>query len=53
MHNNIPFLNIVLNIFVNQTEAFTSALKVLTFVNIGTFSSICRILFKLKLQMVL
>jgi len=53
MHNNVPFLNIVHNISVNQTEVFTSTLKVLTFVNIGTFSSICRISFKLKLQMVL
>jgi len=50
MHNNIPFLNIVNNISVNQTGAFTSALKVLTFVNIGMFSAICRISFKLKLQ---
>jgi len=53
MHNNIPVLNIVHNISVNQTEAFTSALKVLTFVNIRTFSSICRISFKLKLQVIL
>ena len=51
MHNNIPFLNIIQDILVNQSEPFTSALKILTFFNNRTFSCICRISLKQTLQM--